>query len=96
MKLQFDQNQFEEIVKTSAQMGATMFAVDHGLVKTKITRAEAYRRYSKWLVDRWINEGRVKPIKDGGFVLLDVKELEATANINKLYEKFINPQLNKK
>ena len=93
MTFKFDKNQFEEIVKTSAQMGATMFAVDQGLIKTKISKSEAYKRYSRKLVDSWIISGKIIPVKQGGRLLLDVKQMEGASCINRLYEKHINPQL---
>ena len=88
MKITLEEYQLSELLKTAARLGANKLAVDLGLVKTKISKSEAYRRYSKWMVDRWIREGKIKQVKNGGKVLLDVQQLEELTATNDLIEKY--------
>jgi hypothetical protein len=71
-------------------MGASNFAVEQGLVKTKINKAESYRRYTRSLVDKWIKHGKIKAVKIDGKSMFDVKELEEISSVNKLLNHFVN------
>ena len=41
------------------------FAVKYDLIKPYLSMNEAYKKYGRGTVDRWIAEGLINPIKDG-------------------------------
>ncbi len=84
MTITLDQQQLLQMLTSAAQMGAASALVKLGINKTKITKAEAYRRYTRRLVDYWVREKKIKPVKIQGSTLLDVEELEALSTINDL------------
>ena len=91
----FDEYQLSVLLTSAAKMGASMLAVEQGLIKTKINKAEACRRYTRRLVDKWVNEHKITPVKIKGTTLFSVKELEAVSNINDLYNRHLSVEGNK-
>lgn len=79
--------QLAELLTTANRLGAMKFAAETGLLKKAVTRAEAYRMYSRRLVDGWIRDSKIKPAKINNLVLLDAVELEILSKTNQLANK---------
>jgi len=88
--------QLRQMLSTAAEMGAKNALREMGVDKTQISKAEAYRRYSRRRIDRWVKEGKIIPIKSKGSVLFNSGELEAISQTVELYFKHIQPINNKK
>lgn len=70
------------LVKESAKNGAEKALADSTYLSAKITKSEAYRRYGRSSVDRWLQEGLLKPVIVVGKkspTCIDRKKLEAIA-----------------
>jgi len=83
--------QLRQMLTTAAEMGAKNALREMGVGKAQISKAEAYRRYSRRRIDRWAREGKIKPVKSNGSILLNVSELEALSQTVELYFKHIQP-----
>ena len=59
------ENLITNAVQEGAKIGAMTVLTEMGTIKPTISKAEAYRTYGRFTVDRWITEGLVIPIKDG-------------------------------
>lgn len=73
------------MLTTAAEMGAKNALREMGVDKIQISKAEAYRRYSRRRVDRWVREGKIMPVKSKGSVVFNVSELEALSQTVELY-----------
>ena len=89
--VQLHEFQLRQMLSTAAEMGAKNALRDMGVDKTQISKAEAYRRYSRRRIDRWVREGKIIPIKSKGSVLFNSAELEAISQTTELYYKHIQP-----
>lgn len=87
--LEFQEFQLRQMLTTAAEMGAKNALREMGVDKTQISKAEAYRRYSRRRIDRWTKEGKIKPVKSNGSILLNVSELESISQTVELYFKHI-------
>jgi len=87
--LEFQEFQLRQMLTTAAEMGAKNALREMGVDKTQISKAEAYRRYSRRRIDRWMKEGKIKPVKSNGSILLNVSELESISQTVELYFKHI-------
>lgn len=65
-----------ELITSAAEMGANNALRSAGLDKSQVSKAEAYRRYSRKRVDRWISDGLVFTVSFGSSILINVKDLE--------------------
>ena len=83
--VQLQENQLRQMLSTAAEMGAKEALREAGLDKTQVSKAEAYRRYSRKRIDGWIKNREIIPVKMGNSVLLNVTELEAVSQTNQLY-----------
>lgn len=78
--------QIAKMIFDAKRQGAKELLMELGLLKPMISRAEANRIYGKTIIDRWVKEGLIEPIKDGnrtaGVRLSRVRldELEYTSN----------------
>jgi hypothetical protein len=88
---EFHEFQLRQMLTTAAEMGAKNALREMGVDKSQISKAEAYRRYSRRRIDRWTKEGKIKPVKSNGSILLNVSELEAISQTVELYFKHIHP-----
>ena len=88
---QIDEFQLRQMLSSAANLGAKNALREMGVDKTQISKAEAYRRYSRRRVDRWVKEGKIIPIKSKGSVLFNSGELEAISQTVELYFKHIQP-----
>lgn len=70
------------LVKQSASKGAETALAENTALSDKITKSEAYRRYGRSSVDRWFQEGLLKPAVTADKQspkCIDLKKLEAIA-----------------
>lgn len=79
--------EFRQLLLTVSKQAAREALREAGLNKKQITRAEAYRRYERWRIDRWIREHKITPVKQGANIYLNVAELEALTETNELFHK---------
>lgn len=84
--IQLEENQLRHLLTTSAEMGAKAALTGAGLLKTEITKADAYRRFSRRSVDEWVAAGKITPVRRGSKTLLSVVALEILAKTNQLYK----------
>ena len=84
-----EQNELRQLLVSAAELGAKTALREAGLNKSQISKAEAYRRYSRKRVDMWIKNNDVIPIKKGASTLLNVKELDSISQTQQLTEKKI-------
>ena len=89
--LELHEFQLRQMLTTAAELGAKNALREMGVGKTQISKAEAYRRFSRRRIDRWAREGKIKPVKSNGSILLNVSELEALSQTVELYFKHIQP-----
>lgn len=82
-------NELRQLLVTAAELGAKTALREAGLNKSQISKAEAYRRYSRKRVDMWIKNNDVVPIKKGTSTLLNVRDLDSISQIQQLTEKQI-------
>jgi hypothetical protein len=87
--VQLHENQLRQMLSTAAEMGAKEALREAGLDKTQVSKAEAYRRYSRKRVDGWIKNEKIIPVKIGNSVLLNITELEAVSQTNLLFNKHL-------
>jgi len=77
-----------KLLSKAFEIGYTKAVVDYGDLKPQMSKNEAYQRYGRKTVDRWINEGLIKLVQDGknsSRMRLDRIQLEiiaATSNRN--------------
>ena len=83
--------QLRQMLSTAAEMGAKNALREMGVDKTQISKAEAYRRYSRRRVDRWVREEKIISIKSNNSVLFNSAELEAISQTVEFYSKHIQP-----
>ena len=80
----------QALLTTAAELGAKTALRCAGLDKPQISKADAYRKYGRKSVDRWITEKHVIPISKGSkSVLLNVKELEAISQTQIVFNKHL-------
>lgn len=80
MELSFAQ--LQSLLSEAAEQGAKKALISVGKISPFISRSEAYRRYGKRQVDRWIAEGIVSVIKDGtntSKTRIDLMQIETVA-----------------
>lgn len=92
--------EFERFITTtaakSAQLGAQKALEMAGIVCPFLTMREAYRKYGKNRVARWIDRGIVKPLREGGntSARVPVAELINAAIGEESIRFFENPRTN--
>ena len=52
-------------LQTGAELGAMIALIKIGTLKPYITKAEAFRRYGRKNIERWLDDGLLTPRKDG-------------------------------
>lgn len=75
-------NEFSTLFKTAIMDGADKAIAASGPVQERITKAEAYRRYGRDNVDRWIKEGLLRPSGKKAAIsqkMIDRAKLESVA-----------------
>lgn len=89
--IQLQELQLRQMLSTAAEIGAKNALRIMGVDKSQVSKAEAYRRYSRRRVDRWVREGKIIPIKSNKSVLFNSTELDLLAQSVELYFKHIRP-----
>lgn len=82
--------QLRDLLSTAAELGAKEALRKVGMDKKQISKAEAYRIYDRWRVDRWIREGKIIPVKQKGKIFLKVADLDALSETNDLFQKHLS------
>lgn len=54
-----------ELLNRAINIGYTKCAIDMGKIKPYASQRESYAMYGKALVEAWVNEGLVIPVKKG-------------------------------
>jgi len=63
MELSF--SELKDLLTMASEEGANKVLIETGVLTKTISKAEAYRMYSRPSVDRWIREGLITVEKDG-------------------------------
>jgi hypothetical protein len=74
--------EFSGIFQTAIMDGANKAFAASGIMQDQLTKAEAYRRYGRDNVDRWLKEGLLKPSNKHAPIspkLIDRAKLESVA-----------------
>lgn len=74
--------QLKNLMIDCVEIGYKKALVEMGEIKSFLTKSEAYKRYGRTTVDRWISERLIIPHKDGSksaMVRLDRMRLEILA-----------------
>lgn len=72
------------LLSEAVAIGAKKVLVETLQLKPYVSKSEAYKKYGRRLVDRWLKEGLIKQIKDGDTnhsIRIDRVELESVAAI---------------
>jgi hypothetical protein len=83
--------QFIFLFQQGAALGAKMALIKTGKLKPYITKREAFRRYGRNKVNKWIDEGLVTIRKDGtqsAYWRIDLIEIEIVLIANEILIKF--------
>ncbi len=91
MMLELQEFQLQQMLSAAAEMGAKNALRDIGVDKSQISKAEAYRRFSRRRIDRWVLERKIMPIKSKSSVLFNLSELESISKTTELYFKHLKP-----
>lgn len=65
MEVRLNYTELRRLLTESFVAGHNQAKEDLGVIKPFISKAEAYRKYGRSTVDRWIGEGLIQLIKDG-------------------------------
>ncbi len=79
--------ELRQLLTTAASIASKATLIRAGLEKTEITKAEAYRRYTRRDVDEWVAAQLIKPITRGKKVRLLVAELDVLSKTKELHQK---------
>ncbi|TKC01221.1 helix-turn-helix domain-containing protein [Pedobacter cryotolerans] len=65
MELTMSQTMLQRLLQDAADLGAQRAMQSVGAIKPYLSKAEAYKMYGEYTVERWIKEGLITPRKDG-------------------------------
>jgi hypothetical protein len=65
MDLQISTHQLKLIIAEAAEMGAIMAMMKTGKVKPYMKKSEAFRKYGRANIEKWIEAGLITVRKDG-------------------------------
>ena len=65
MRLPETEIEYRNALIDAAEIGATKALIQIGQLKPYLKLREAFRLYGEGIVNRWIKEGLINPIKDG-------------------------------
>ncbi len=71
--------EIRQIILTTAEQAAKHALVEAGINKPDISKADAYRRYSRRTVDKWIASGLLVPVKRGKKTYINSLEIDSLA-----------------
>jgi hypothetical protein len=73
------------MLERAAEIGAKKVLAEQGLVKTRISQNDAFRRFGRKLITRWREQGKLAPVKIGHKIHYDLNKLEILIKTNDLY-----------
>jgi len=82
MNLPQSETEYRNALVDAAELGARKALEKVGFIKPYLKLREAQRAYGAAIVNRWIKEGLIKPIKDGdrtASVRIDRTQIESIA-----------------
>ena len=77
----------QDIATNSATIAVKKALFDLGISKEEISKAEAYRRFGRRTIDRWIREGHITLLPRNTKKMINIIELESFANSIALHKK---------
>lgn len=80
--IQLERLELKNLISEAVAIGVKKALTDPSLNKKYLSKNQAYQKYGRRLVDRWIKEKLIKEIKDGDKshkIRLDALELEKVA-----------------
>jgi len=85
------------MLERAAEIGAKKVLVEQGLVKTRISQNDAFRRFGRKRISMWREQGKIVPVKIGRKINYDLNKLEILSKTNDLYgrgdEEIGNPDM---
>ena len=81
-KIELEVLELRNMMLEVATIAAKKAMASAGILSPYVSKAQAYKMYSRRLVDRWIKEGLIKEIKDGEYnmkIRISRIELETAA-----------------
>lgn len=76
MSINLELYQLKKFWEDASEIGATRALIKAGLVQANITQAEAWRRFKRHKVERWVRLNLIEPIKNGKTVEFELVALE--------------------
>lgn len=65
MNILLTDHQLGILLRDAAEMGAKLVLSRIGKIKPYLNKSEAFRRYGRKNIERWIDQGLITPRKDG-------------------------------
>lgn len=65
MQVTLERFDLKMLLADAMEIGMKKAMVETGVLKPYMSKNEAYRVYGRGIVDRWLREDLIKPIKDG-------------------------------
>ncbi|MEJ6980735.1 hypothetical protein WG906_09765 [Pedobacter sp. P351] len=65
MLITMEFNQLKQLMTDCVELGTKSTLIELNILKPFLSKNEAYKKYGRGTVDRWIKEGNLKAIKDG-------------------------------
>lgn len=90
MNITLQMHELRKMLRDQAEVAVKLYRVSTGEERGFISKNEAYKRYGRRLVDRWIREGLVESQKDGDKnhqLRISTVDLEAASKSSN-YESF--------
>lgn len=64
--IELTENQLDQLLQAAAELGANQALASLGKIRPYLNKSEAFRRFGRNKVERWIGQALVTPRKDGG------------------------------
>lgn len=77
--------QLEQLLTTAVEIGVSRVTEK----KAYVFQAEAYKKYGRRTIDRWVQEMKITPVKQNTRVKFDAHRLNELSKVNELYDKFL-------
>jgi len=80
----------EQIIAAGAEMALNRANTSK---KEYISQSAAFKKYGRRSVERWMNEGKIVPVKQIGLVKYKVQKLDELSMVNELHTEIIEREL---
>ena len=77
----------QDLAITSATIAVKKALSDLGISKSEISKAEAYRRFGRRTIDRWINQKKITLLPRGKSFKINIIELESYSSSIALHKE---------